>query len=51
MAGLHSYNVMDSAEFIETKRIADRIKSFDKKQRESQLREAERAKQASLLEA
>ena len=51
MAGLHSYNVLDSAAFIETKKIADRIKSFDKKQREKSLRESERLRQSSLLEA
>ena len=44
MAGLHSYNVLDSDEYIQTKKIEARIKTFDKKLRESQIREAERAK-------
>ena len=43
MAGTHSYNVLDSEAYIETKRIESRIYAFDKKIREKQIREAERA--------
>ena len=39
MAGLHSYNVLDSADYIQTKKIEARIKTFDKKLRERQIRE------------
>ena len=34
MAGLHSYNILDSEEYIQTKKIERRIKKFDKKLRE-----------------
>ena len=51
MAGLHSYNVLDSADYIETKKIEARIRTFDKKLRESQIREAKRAAEAAKIEA
>ena len=34
MAGLHSYNVLDSADYIETKKIENKIHAFDKKLRD-----------------
>jgi len=51
MQGLHSYNVLDSADFIETKKIENKIHAFDKKLRDKQIREAERARDAALTEA
>ena len=51
MAGTHSYNVLDSEAYIETKRIESRIYAFDKKIREKQIREAERAAKFAQIEA
>ena len=42
MAGLHSYNILDSDEYIQTKKIERRIKQLDKKLRERQIREEKR---------
>ena len=51
MAGLHSYNVLDSDEYIQTKKIENRIKTFDLKLRDKQARAAKRAAEAARIEA
>jgi len=44
MRGLYSYNVLDSPEFIQAKKIERRIAMYDRKMREKINREAEATK-------
>ena len=54
MRGLYSYNVLDSPDFIQAKKIERRIASFDRKRKKRAEREAARmrreAKESISLE-
>jgi hypothetical protein len=42
MHGIYSYNVLDSPEYIQAKKIERRIALYDKKMRDKQAAQAER---------
>ena len=48
MHGLYSYNVLDSPEFIQAKKIERRIATYDRKTREKMARDGEKARQKAL---
>ena len=48
MRGLYSYNVLDSPDFLQAKKIERRIARYDKKRREKQIRENERLRNEAL---
>ena len=48
MAGQYSYNVLDSEEFRQAKKIERRIGRYDKKMREKMARDAERLRAEAL---
>lgn len=48
MRGLYSYNVLDSPDFIQAKKIERRIAIFDKKRKKRAIRETERMRKEAL---
>lgn len=48
MRGMYSYNVLDSEEFRQAKKIERRIGRYDKKMREKMSRDAERLRTEAL---
>ena len=51
MKGLYSYNVLDSPEFIQAKKIERRIAMYDKKLRDKQATAAERMRREAMTSA
>jgi len=51
MHGIYSYNVLDSPEFIQAKKIERRIALYDKKMREKQAAQAENMRAESMTSA
>lgn len=48
MRGLYSYNVLDSPDFIQAKKIERRIALYDRKMREKMMREADNTRQKTM---
>ena len=48
MRGLYSYNVLDSPDFLQAKKIERRIAIFDKKRKKRAIKEAERLRKEAL---
>ena len=48
MRGLYSYDVLDSPDFIQAKKIERRIAIFDKKRKKRALEEAKRMREEAL---
>lgn len=51
MRGFHSYNVLDSPEFIQAKKIERRIMRYDKKVRARQVAKLEKFRNEALTSA
>ena len=51
MGGIYSYNVLDSPDYIYSKKIERRIQIFNRKDREKRMRQAQRKLEAARNEA